>query len=137
MKRLTTKAFTLVELLIVIGIIGILAVTLLVNLNPAEAQRKARDAARIKDAQALGVIIQQTIDTNTVPAAWYGDATITIAATPVLTGTNSTMGVGTTAPMGTGGQACAGTNWLGINTCSITKTVPIDPSNGRAGQCST
>ena len=48
-----SKSFTLIELLIVIAIIGVLAVTVVMALNPGEAQKKARDAKRKLD---LGVI---------------------------------------------------------------------------------
>jgi prepilin-type N-terminal cleavage/methylation domain-containing protein len=48
MKRITkntaSKAFTLIELLIVIVIIGILAGAVIAVINPAQMQRKAREA---------------------------------------------------------------------------------------------
>lgn len=130
MKVLTKKAFTLVELLIVIGIIGILAVTLLVNLNPAEAQKKTRDAARLKDAVMLQSIIEQMIADNVVPVSWAGDATITTAATgATATGTRSS------SIAGIGPQNCAAGNWLTTNVCNYAKTVPRDPLNGRTSSC--
>ena len=43
MKKLFQKAFTLVELLIVIAIIGILAVAILVGLDPIEQVNRAND----------------------------------------------------------------------------------------------
>ncbi|MDO8231708.1 MAG: type II secretion system protein [bacterium] len=50
-KKLGSRAFTLVELLIVIAIISLLSSVVLSNLNTART--KARDAARIQNAQAL------------------------------------------------------------------------------------
>lgn len=44
-KQFNTKGFTLIELLIVIAIIGILAVGLLVAINPIETTKKSADTA--------------------------------------------------------------------------------------------
>jgi uncharacterized protein (TIGR02145 family)/prepilin-type N-terminal cleavage/methylation domain-containing protein len=48
-----SKGFTLLELLIVIGIIAILSVALVFVLNPAEALKKARDSQRMSDLNTL------------------------------------------------------------------------------------
>lgn len=107
---LNKKGFTLVELLVVIAIIGILAVTLLLTLNPAEAQRKARDAQRLKDAQTLQTILEQFINDG-------GDV--------------SSIG---SQDSGSGGNSCA-TNWLTIDVCSYVNSVPEDPVNGSSRSC--
>ena len=52
------KAFTLVELLIVIAIIGILAIGILIALDPVEQTRKASDAIVVK----LGITLTQIMD---------------------------------------------------------------------------
>jgi len=118
MKTYIMKAFTLVELLIVIGIIGILAVVLLVTLNPAEAQRKARDAKRIKDAGTLQVIMEQAIADNLIAAG-----------TPITgsSGVNSGTARATQArcDMRTGSN-----NWLEFDVCSYVKSIPMEPLNG-------
>lgn len=51
MKAKNKKAFTLIELLIVIAIIGILSSIVLVNLNSARV--KARDAARLSSIKSI------------------------------------------------------------------------------------
>ena len=53
------KGFTLVEILIVVSLIAILAVVALITINPAEAQRRARDTQRIKDLSSIQSIIEQ------------------------------------------------------------------------------
>ncbi|PIZ65836.1 hypothetical protein CO051_01280 [Candidatus Roizmanbacteria bacterium CG_4_9_14_0_2_um_filter_39_13] len=117
MKRILQKAFTLVELLIVIGIIGILAVVLLVTLNPAEAQRKARDAKRIKDAGVLQVVMEQAVADSLI----VDGADITGA-----TGVNSGGTVASRKPQ----DVCGATNWLKIDICNYAKSAPMDPLNG-------
>src|ERR1019366_5657121 len=47
------KAFTLIELLIVIAIIAILAVVVILVLNPAQLLAQSRDSARLSDLANL------------------------------------------------------------------------------------
>ena len=53
MHKSTKSGFTLLELLIVIGIIATLSVASVIVLNPAEAMSKSRDAQRISDLNTL------------------------------------------------------------------------------------
>ena len=53
---MNNKAFTLVELLVVIAVIGLLASIVLVSLGPARA--KARDAARISDVRQMSTALE-------------------------------------------------------------------------------
>src|SRR3989344_8815315 len=46
-------AFTLIELLIVIAILGILAAAVMVAINPGKRTKQARDAARKQDVNAI------------------------------------------------------------------------------------
>lgn len=47
------KGFTLVELVLVVGVIGILAAISLSFLNPFEFQKRARDSVRLRDVNSL------------------------------------------------------------------------------------
>lgn len=53
MKTISKKAFTLIELLIVIAIIGIIAASIFVVLDPLSRFRDARDARRWADGSAI------------------------------------------------------------------------------------
>ncbi|PIQ73747.1 hypothetical protein COV58_00905 [Candidatus Roizmanbacteria bacterium CG11_big_fil_rev_8_21_14_0_20_36_8] len=107
MKKLTEKAFTLVELLIVIGIIGVLATTLLLNMNPAEAQKKSRDTKRLKDLSTLQSAIEGMINDG------------------VNFPSNNTVDSRTAAA----NSCAANANWTQANLCNYLNTVPVDPSN--------
>ena len=52
------KGFTLIELLIVIAILGVLAVVVLVAINPVQQLARTRDAGRISTISQLGRAIQ-------------------------------------------------------------------------------
>ena len=95
-------------LLVVIGIVGILAVIMLVNLNPAEAQRRARDSQRVNDMRKLQGAMEQMMSEDGALA---------------LIGTYRTSNNGTTA---------CGANWTGYSFCAIgtLNVVPRDPRNG-------
>lgn len=64
------KSFTLVELLIVVGIVGILAGLIVAAINPNLLRQKARDANRKKDISVLSEAVgQYYADNNAYPAA--------------------------------------------------------------------
>jgi prepilin-type N-terminal cleavage/methylation domain-containing protein len=58
------KAFTLIEILLVIGIIVILAGGIIVALNPGRQFAKARDAQRVTDLNALLNAVVQNLTEN-------------------------------------------------------------------------
>jgi len=108
-RKTGRSGFTLVEILIVVALIAILAVAALVAINPAEAQRKARDSDRIRDMGTLQTILEQYITDNTVAAAI--DRTSTNASSS---------------------NNCGTTGWLGVDVCTYALTVPLDPVNASA-----
>lgn len=52
--KMTQKGFTLIELLIVMAILGVLAVVVLVAINPVEQLARARDSGKVSGVQQLG-----------------------------------------------------------------------------------
>ncbi len=55
------KGFTLVEILLVIGILAVLATVVVVSLDPATRFQNARDARRLADIQSILSAVQQHI----------------------------------------------------------------------------
>lgn len=111
------NAFTILELLVVIGIIAVLAILLLVALNPSEVQKRARDTQRLKDMTALQSYVEQYLNSDNTP-----------------TGCGATTPCYSSSIAGFGPQPCA-TNWMGINVCNSAATVPTDPLNGTTVNC--
>lgn len=65
-----SKAFTLIELIIVIAIIALIAAAVFVSVNPAKRLGDAKDAVRASDAVAIEKAIQKKIaDGYTVPVS--------------------------------------------------------------------
>lgn len=108
------RGFTLIELLIVIVILGILVVTVLLTLNPAESQRKSRDIKRMKDLGTLQAVMEQYVADG---GATICDTTCTSAAAGNVEA-----------------QPCS-SNWTGANLCEYIKSVPVDPRNNTTGTC--
>ncbi len=85
-KQGLVRAFSLVELLVVIGIIGILATILIVSLSSGKSKKEVEDgalrvAAKIREAQTAALTGKQHI-VNTTPCAYrvaWGGSQITLS----------------------------------------------------------
>jgi type IV pilus assembly protein PilA len=125
------EGFTLVELLVVIGIIVVLFSVILVAIDPARRLNQARDAVRRQDVRDILEAVQEYIVDNdgTTPAAIDS-----VTGTYQVIGTD-TSGCSTTCGLsGTETTSCADlTAELVSGTVSYLASMPADPSTGDAG----
>lgn len=78
MSALKNKGFTLIELLIVMAILGVLAVVVLVAINPVQQLARTRDAGRKSGVAQLGRSMEAYYTSRggtyiTESTAWIGD----------------------------------------------------------------
>ena len=75
------RGFTLIELLIVMAILGVLAVVVLVAINPAEQLRRARDSGRISGVNSIGRAVAAYFTANgCLPGTVFGSPCPSTAA---------------------------------------------------------
>jgi type II secretory pathway pseudopilin PulG len=98
-----------VEVLIVVALIAILAVIALVTINPFEAQKRTRDARRLKEIGTAQGIIEQYIADNPNAAGITSESTDNSAS-----------------------NSCTTAGWLGVDICNYANTLAADPLNRSA-----
>ena len=134
-----SNSFTLLELLIVIGIIAVLGSVTFIALNPVETIRASRDTQRFSDLDALNKSVNMAVIENT--STNLGTASTVYVSLP---DTSSTCGSWSlpTLPSGWAYHCAAsstytmtdGTGWLPVNLAALSTGSPIshdplDPSN--------
>ena len=130
--KVSKRGFTLVELLVVIGILAILTAAVVVVLNPAELLRQSRDAQRLSDFDAIRSSISLYLST---------------AITPTFQATECNyMNTGcfnmTTASSANSSTLVDGTGWVAVNFTELAaaevglgsplSALPTDPVNNAA-----
>jgi len=116
------KGFTLVELLIVIGILAVLTAAVVVVLNPAQLLAQARDSQRMSDLEAVTSAVTFYLVTADSP-------TLNTTTTCMVGTSNSGVSCVTVTSL-----AVTGTGWVRVNLASSTggsplATLPTDPVN--------
>ncbi|MEK7593225.1 MAG: type II secretion system protein [Patescibacteria group bacterium] len=127
------KGFTLLELLIVIGIMAVLVTAATIVLNPAELLKQARDAQRLSDLDAIKTAIALHLATAASPDVNFGLIGLvvkcTVATTSPFTGTGNGCGSG----LATSSRVVTGGGWVAVNLTDVAGGVaplgvlPIDP----------
>lgn len=111
--------FTLVELLVVIAIIGILAVVVVVALNPVEMMKKGRDSTRLSDMDSVRKAIDLAVaGGETLDLASCSTDPASVPAAP-CDSINQT-------------RVSTGTGWVNMNVSEFLATLPIDPKAASA-----
>ena len=129
------KGFTLLELLIVIGILAVLAATVTVVLNPVQLLAQARDGQRLSDLTSInsalgfyvtsvsGATFNATATAGVLTKTSAGNCAAARATCPFVSGSNSIS------------TAVTGTGWVPVDFTTISggsplSIIPLDPSNG-------
>lgn len=120
----TKNGFTLIEILLVIGIIAVLATVVIVALDPAKRFGDAKNSRRLSDIQSILSAVEQYIVDNkgSLPDG--------------LNATEKQLGSGSSGCAIAGNCSVSGSGDcldLGNTLAKYLKSIPYDPQNGSAG----
>ncbi len=144
-----SRAFSIIEVLVAIGVMTILAVVVLLVLNPIEFFKESRDSRRISDAKLLDKVIS-FVRTDR-PIASIGSPSIMYTSLPDMSDGADPTCSSYSLPPPTGGWTyrCApvstfkkndGTGWVPVNFNQVSggsqiPTLPVDPLNRALNNC--
>ncbi len=121
-KAKKNQGFTLIEILVVIGIIAVLATIVIIAINPAKQFAQARNTQRESNVTTiLSAIGQHIVDHKGLPLNSASTSCVSIGNVPD----------GTTRNIGTGGGTRV--NLSCLVPSYIPTSIPFDPESGDAG----
>ncbi len=119
------KGFTLLELLIVIGILAVLSTTMVLVINPAEMLRRARDSQRISDLNTIKSALAFYLTEAASPDLDGSSSTaMFVYKHPNITITGTSCGAKSSRNESTS-QAVNGSGWIPVNLSDLTGGSPI------------
>ena len=118
----------MIELVIVVGIIALLATTVILVINPVKIFQEARDSQRVADVGQLNSALGLYLATAASIQLDGGGGTCA-ANCYVLAGTNTTTGCGgrygTKTAIATSSQAVNGTGWIPVDLTQVSSGSPL------------
>lgn len=128
-----TKGFTLLELVIVIGILAVLGAISVLVLNPAQLFAQARDTTRIEDMGVLRNALALYVSTVSTPTMGVS-ATCYVSSSLVTAINCGGRHVGTNATFPTNPRLVNGSGWIPVDMGAVSggpalSVLPLDPTN--------
>lgn len=127
------KGFTLLELVIVIGILAVLGAVSVLVLNPAQLFAQARDTTRLEDMSVMRNALAMYLSTVSTPTMGV-TASCYVSTDTAVTANCGGRHVGTEATYPTDPRKVDSNGWIPVNLTAVPggpalSVLPLDPTN--------